>query len=209
MEWKGRWAYPEALAAQQARREAVAEGTAEPVLWLLEHPPVVTLGRRGGTVDVLALAERGVPVVSTRRGGLATYHGPGQLVGYLIADAAARRWRVRDVVHGIEDGIVSWLASIGVEAAASCEHPGVWIDGAKVCAVGLHVRRGVTMHGFALNLDVELSGFDGIVPCGIAGAGVTSVARVSGRAWRPAGCAHEVGRHVLEAIVSRSVDGNR
>lgn len=196
-EWLGRVPYVRALDAQRARRDAIVDGRAAEAVWLLEHDPVVTTGRRDpGLVE----AEIPYPVVRTERGGLATYHGPGQLVGYLLLDVGRRGLGVRATVAAIEAGVIGWLADRGVAARCSAGRPGVWVDGAKVCAVGLHFRRGVTMHGFALNLTVDPQAYVGFVPCGIAGATVTSLAQVAGRSPAPEEAAAEVGARVVAAL---------
>lgn len=201
-QWLGRVPYAEALERQRAYREARIAGERSDVLWLLEHDPVITVGRRH--VPDLRPEALVAPVVSTERGGLATYHGPGQLVGYLLADVVARGLSVRATVEALQDGLIAWLATVGVAAARVDGRPGVWVGGDKIAAVGLHFRRGVSMHGFALNLTTDLRGFSGFVPCGIADAGVTSLERVIRAAPEPASAWSEVGEWVAAAIVARS-----
>jgi lipoyl(octanoyl) transferase len=196
--WLGRVPYGWALALQRARRDAIVAGTAPEVLWLLEHDPVVTVGRRA--VPELGDEVAGYPVVRTERGGLATWHGPGQLVGYLLADTRARGWSVRGTVAGLEEGVIRWLAARGVSAARRAGAHGVWVGRDKICAVGLHFRRGVSMHGFALNLANRGEGFDAIVPCGITDGGVTSLALLGVPAPAPREAAASVGRSVLDAL---------
>lgn len=198
VEWKGRVRYAPMLQAQREYRERVIAGEAPSALWLLEHEPVVTLGRRGGVVDTEAAAAAGYDVVETERGGLATVHEPGQLVGYLIADI--RKPGIRRVVEALEDGIIAWLGGEGIVAGRREGYPGVWVGAEKICAVGLNVRMGVTLHGFALNLVNDLRGFRLIVPCGITDGGVTTLARVRGFAPAPALVAHEVAASVLDAL---------
>lgn len=194
-QWLGRLGYRWALSLQRARREAVIAKQAPEALWLLEHDPVVTTGRRA--VEVLP---DNVEVVHTERGGLATWHGPGQLVGYLILDVGSRGLGVRSTIHGVEEGIVRWLGGLGLRAGRRKGFPGVWVGRDKICAVGMHFRRGVTMHGFALNLTADLRGFEAIVPCGITDGGVTSVQRLLGRSPAPFEVAEEVGRVVVDTL---------
>ena len=194
----GRLSYGWALSLQRARRQAVIEGRAPEALWLLEHDPVVTLGRRGGE---LRTVPEGVPVVSVERGGLATVHCPGQLVGYLIVDLGSRKGSVRRMVDAIEEGLIRWLATQGIAAHRSPGRPGVWVGDAKIAAVGLHFRRGVSMHGFALNLQPDLRSFEWIVPCGHR-APVTSVAALLGDSPAP----WEVGGPVAELVRAAIVD---
>lgn len=195
-QWLGRLGYRWAWQLQQDRRQAVIAGRAPEAFWLLEHPAVITLGRRGGAVLPLARD----PVVRVERGGLATWHGPGQLVGYLILDLGSRGVGIRATVHAIEQGLIDWLGGHGVVAVRRAGFPGVWCDGAKIGAVGLHVRRSVTMHGFALNIHNDLSRFDQIVPCGIADGGVTSLQHQVGGAPALHDIASSVGRCVLDCV---------
>lgn len=194
-QYLGRLGYRWAWRLQHLRREAVIAGVAPEAIWLLEHDPVVTTGRR----PVQGLPTH-VDVVRTERGGLATWHGPGQLVGYLILDIGARGGTVKGTVLAMERGVLSWLDAQGVRGARRPGYPGVWIGNDKVCALGVHVRRGVTMHGFALNLKPDLHGFSAIVPCGITSGGVTSLLRVTGRSPTPAEAASSVGVHLVDTL---------
>jgi lipoate-protein ligase B len=160
----------------------VIAGTGDETLLLCEHDPVITLGRSALAAHVRAgaeaLARRAVPVVAASRGGSATYHGPGQLVGYPIV-------RLRGGVVGhlgaMARALTEVLASLGVRAEWRRDAPGLWVGEAKICAFGVHVRHRVAIHGFALNVtDASLAGFDLIVPCGIADARTTSIARELG-----------------------------
>ena len=183
VEWRvspGRVAYRAALAEQEARNAAIAEGRARELIWLLEHPPVYTAGTSAAPDELL---DARFEVVETGRGGRYTYHGPGQRVGYVLLDLARRGRDVRRFVHSLEQWVIDTLASFGVEAWAVPDRIGIWtrdVDGAeaKIGAIGVRVRKWVTMHGFAVNMDPDLSHFGGIVPCGIAGYGVTSLARL-------------------------------
>jgi lipoate-protein ligase B len=177
--WLGVVPYDEAHARQSAHRDAMLEGRADPEVWGLEHPPVITLGRRAVTdVDPAAIRCAGFGLVRTERGGLATCHEPGQLVAYLLLDI--RELGVRRTVAAIETGVIAWLDRVGVRASTHPDRPGVWHGNDKLCAIGLHVRAGHTMHGLALNLTNDLRGFGLITPCGITDAGVSSVQRVTG-----------------------------
>jgi lipoyl(octanoyl) transferase len=172
--------YRAALAEQEERNGAIGAGTACELVWLLEHPPVYTAGT-SAVADELIDAR--FEVVATGRGGRHTYHGPGQRVGYVLLDLNRRGRDVRRFVHALEGWVIATLADFGVEAWAVPARIGIWtrdIDGseAKIGAIGVRVRRWVTMHGFAVNLDPDLSHFSGIVPCGIAEYGVTSLARL-------------------------------
>jgi lipoyl(octanoyl) transferase len=208
--WLGRVPYAEALERQRQRREAIVAGQAPEALWLLEHEPVITTGRRAVDLDSERL---GVPVIQTERGGLATYHGPGQLVGYLLLDIGRRGGSVRGTVCAVEAGLIDWLRPQLMTGRRE-GYPGVWVGRDKIAAIGLHFRRGVSMHGFALNLTVELERFQGFSPCGIEDGGVTSLQRELGRSPAPGEVALEVGacvlQHVLNASSSRAacaVDG--
>jgi lipoyl(octanoyl) transferase len=196
--WLGRVEYLAALALQRARREAVLAGTAPEAFFLREHDPVYTTGLRA--VADLDPAVLGAPLVAVERGGLTTWHGPGQLVGYPIVDVGARDGSVKGTVRAIESGVISWLEAIGVQAGRRDGFPGVWVGADKICAVGLHFRRGVTLHGFALNLAPDLAWFARITPCGITDGGVTSVERIRGAAPAPSEVALDVGEHVLRSL---------
>lgn len=177
----GRTAYASALELQDAARERVLAGGDDELL-LLEHDPVVTLGRRGGVVDREALTRLATPVVETRRGGLATWHGPGQLVGYPIVHLERAHVDVPAFVRRLGALMLAITGRLGVDDAAYDDRrPGIYREGRKLGSVGLHIHRGVTMHGFALNVDIELAGFQAIVPCGFEGLHVSSLARELGR----------------------------
>lgn len=193
----GRVDYTVALAWQRALLAARAEGTVPDTLLLLEHPPTITLGRRASRADILVdaalLAARGVAVYETNRGGLVTYHGPGQLVGYAICDLRALTGGdVVRYVTGLEETVIRVLAGYGITGARDPAHRGVWVGDAKIAAVGVAVSRGVTMHGFALNVQPDLAAFGWIRPCGIADRGVTSMAALLGRQVPLAACAEAV-----------------
>ncbi len=194
--------YDEALAWQHDRAGRVRAGEPETVA-LLEHPPVYTLGMRGDPAHVLApaewLAARGARVVRTDRGGDVTFHGPGQLVIYAILDLRARGLGPADYIRALESCVIATANGCGVEAARTPGRPGVWVGGAKIAAVGVRIRGGVSMHGLALNVATDLGWFDAIVPCGIADAGVTSLARELGGACPPA---EEVASAFLDAFAA-------
>lgn len=172
--------YRDALAAQMARNTAIGAGEARELIWLLEHPPVYTAGT--STVASEMLDPR-FEVVEAGRGGKYTYHGPGQRVGYVLLDLKRRARDVRGFVHALEGWVIDTLGDFGVESWRSAAGVGIWtcdVDGgeAKIGAIGVRIRRWVTCHGFAVNLDPDLGHFTGIVPCGIAQKGVTSLARL-------------------------------
>jgi lipoyl(octanoyl) transferase len=172
--------YPQALAEMEARNAAVHAGEARELIWLLEHPPVYTAGT---SADPSELVDPRFEVVEAGRGGRYTYHGPGQRIGYLVLNLSERGKDVRCFVHAIEGWVIATLKTFGVESWRAEGRVGIWtrdIDGseAKIGAIGVRVRRWVTMHGFSVNLDPDLSHFGGIVPCGIAEYGVTSLARL-------------------------------
>ena len=181
IEWRvtpGLTDYAPALAEMERRAAAVAAGETRELIWLLEHPPVYTAGT---SADPAELIEPRFPVVPAGRGGRYTYHGPGQRVGYLILDLNKRGRDVRCFVHGVEGWVIAALAQVGITAFRALGRIGIWtVDGdgreAKIGAIGVRVRRWVTLHGFSVNLHPDLSHFGGIVPCGIADAPVTSAA---------------------------------
>ena len=142
-------------------------------LWLLQHPRVFTQGQAGKAEHVLAPGD--IPVIQVDRGGQVTYHGPGQWVIYLMVDLRRQKMGVRDLVDLIEQSIVRLLAEYGIPAAARADAPGVYVDGAKIAALGLRVRRGCSYHGLSLNVDMDLEPFQRINPCGHEGLRVTSM----------------------------------
>jgi lipoate-protein ligase B len=153
----------------------------EDILLLLEHPPVFTLGRRGGRqnlkVSEAFLAEAGIPLLRVERGGDITFHGPGQLVGYPIVDLQAAPWGVAGYVARLEEVMRRSAAHWGVPAGRHSLNPGIWSGHRKLGSIGLAVRRGISFHGFAFNVNVSLEPFDWINPCGLPGRGVTSMER--------------------------------
>ena len=173
--------YRQALETMTARNTAIQAGAQPELLWLLEHPPVYTAGTSAAASELL---DPRFEVVAAGRGGRYTYHGPGQRVAYVLLDLNRRRARdVRGFVHALEGWVIATLGDFGVTAWRAAGRVGIWtrdIDGAeaKIGAIGVRVRRWVTMHGVAINLDPDLAHFGGIVPCGIAEYGVTSMARL-------------------------------
>ena len=174
--------YPQALAAMQARAEAIAEGTADELVWLLEHPPLYTAGVSAKAADLLQ-PDR-FPVYDAGRGGQYTYHGPGQRVAYVMLDLRARRRDVRAFVEALEAWIIAALAEFGVKGETRPGRVGVWVERRtpgfppqedKIAALGVRIRRWVSFHGISLNVEPDLSHFAGIVPCGVTAHGVTSL----------------------------------
>lgn len=167
--------YPHALAEMEARAAAVAAGTARELVWLLEHPPLYTAGT---SADPAELIDARFPVFATGRGGRYTYHGPGQRVGYLVLDLGKRGRDIRNFIGSLENWLIETLCELDVAAFAVPGRVGIWTseggEEAKIGAIGVRVRRWVTMHGFAINIATELSDFAGIVPCGLAEFPVTS-----------------------------------
>ena len=181
IEWRvsdGLTDYPDALAAMEARAAAVRAGEARELVWLLEHPPLFTAGTSADASELFN--PLGFPVYEAGRGGRYTYHGPGQRVGYLIIDLERRGKDIRRFVHALEGWMIASLADLGVAARREPGRIGIWtgsgVDEAKIGAIGVRVKRWVTMHGFAINVAPQLDHFHGIVPCGIAEYGVTSLA---------------------------------
>lgn len=180
IEWRRDYAqvpYRHALDFMTARNAAIAEGTADELVWLLEHPPVYTAGTSAAADELL---DPRFEVVEAGRGGRYTYHGPGQRIGYLVLDLGTRGRDVRHFVHSVEGWMIAALGGIGIAAFRAPGRIGIWtLDRgreAKIGAIGVRVRRWVTLHGFSVNLSPVLSHFDGIVPCGLAEYPVTSAA---------------------------------
>ncbi len=192
LEWRSDGAlvpYREALAEMTARNAEIAGGTARELIWLLEHPPVYTAGTSAALSELL---DPRFDVVEAGRGGRYTYHGPGQRIGYVLLDLKRGARDVRGFVHALEGWVIDTLGDFGVASWRADGRIGIWttdIDGreAKIGAIGVRIRRWVTMHGFSVNLAPDLAHFSGIVPCGIDQFGVTSLARlgiaVDSAAW--------------------------
>lgn len=178
--------YNQALDLQHRLVAARREGRIEDVFILLEHPPVITLGRRGDESNIVAsrelLARLGIEVHRVERGGDVTYHGPGQLLGYPILDLRGYRQDVGWYMHSLEEVLIRALEDFGIEAGRQGERIGVWIGDKNIAALGARIEEWITYHGFALNVSPDLSHFDLIIPCGYKGIGVTSMEEVLGEA---------------------------
>lgn len=147
-------------------------------VWLVQHPPVFTQGQSGKPEHLLLPGD--IPVVQVDRGGQVTYHGPGQLVAYLLLDVRRLGFGVRELVTRIERSLIDLLASYGIDAAAKADAPGVYVDGAKIASLGLRIRNGCSFHGLALNVDMDLDPFKRINPCGYAGLAMTQLREQAG-----------------------------
>ena len=201
--WLGRVAYRPAFELQQIVAQLRAEKKLPDTLLLLEHEHVYTLGRRAPEEEILldaeALAARGIAVEQTDRGGRVTYHGPGQLVGYPIVSLGGTGDLV-GYVRALERAMIAVAADAGVEASAVEGITGVWVGDRKLGAIGIHVSRGITTHGFAINVNTDLSMFNGIVPCGFVDRGVTSLAEQLGREVSMADAVRWTSKRVGEAL---------
>ena len=183
IEWRvsdGPVAYEEALRFMEERAAAIRAGAEPECVWLLEHPPLFTAGTSADPSELTN--PQHFPVFEAGRGGRYTYHGPGQRVGYVLLDLEKRGKDIRCFVHSLEGWMIDTLAELGVDAHRAPGRIGIWVgegaDEAKIGALGVRVKRWVTLHGFALNVVPDLSHFTGIVPCGIADFGVTSLAEL-------------------------------
>ena len=182
----GRRCYAEVLELQRRLcRERISSDISEDILLLVEHEPVVTLGRgvRPGSLPLTAaeLEARGVRLFEVERGGDVTFHGPGQLVGYPIIDLRKHREDLHWYLRRLEAGLIQGLASVGIEGSTAVGLTGVWTGDRKIASIGIHVKQWVTFHGFALNVTTDMTFFDLIVPCGIPNVVMTSVSRELGR----------------------------
>jgi lipoyl(octanoyl) transferase len=181
IEWRveeGLVPYPDALLEMEGRAAAIVQGTAGERVWLLQHPPLYTAGT---SADPAELLDMRFPVFEAGRGGRYTYHGPGQRIGYVQINLGARGKDVRNFVHHLEGWVIAALGEFGVAARRADGRIGIWTDApdgqeAKIGAIGVRVRRWVTLHGVSLNMDPNLEHFSGIVPCGLHGTKVTSLA---------------------------------
>jgi lipoate-protein ligase B len=207
--WLGRVGYRRAWELQETLRRAILDGSGAETLLLLEHDPVITLGRSARATHVLVpettLAARGVELVQSSRGGDVTWHGPGQLVAYPVVRLGRG---VLAHVEAMAAAVIDVAASVGVEAAFRRECPGVWVDDRKLCAFGVQVHRRVAIHGLALNVNPALDAFSMIVPCGLSGAGVTSLAALTGRDHTPRSLADALGAALARRLgrVARAVE---
>jgi lipoyl(octanoyl) transferase len=188
----GRAEYEPTWRAMQSFTEGRVADTPDE-LWLLEHPPVFTLGQAGRREHLLV--DIGVPVVAIDRGGQVTYHGPGQVVVYVLLDLRRRGYGVKELVNRLEQAVVDLLAGFGVVAARRESAPGVYVNGAKIAALGLRIKNGRSYHGLSLNVDMDLAPFSAINPCGYQGLAVTQT-RDLGIATSPS----EMGEALLERL---------
>ena len=178
----GRMGYEEALEYQrEVARQRITGAIPEDVLILVEHPPVVTLGRSSKEKNLISspafLASKGVELFEVERGGDVTFHGPGQLVGYPIIDLKRHRQDLHWYLRSVEEALIRTLGEYGIAGERSTGFTGVWTNGRKIASIGVHARDWVTWHGFALNVTTDLSYFDFIVPCGISGVEMTSISK--------------------------------
>lgn len=175
--------YPQALATMESRVAAIRQGDAAEHIWLLEHPPLYTIGT---SADPAELLDPRYPVYAAGRGGRYTYHGPGQRVGYVMLDLERRGKDVRAYVHALEGWVIAALARLDVKAFRAEGRIGIWVKTgdteSKIGAIGVRVRRWVTYHGFSINASPELGHFSGIIPCGISDYGVTSLTALANKA---------------------------
>ena len=192
----GRVAYEPTWRAMQAFTAQRSADTPDE-LWMLEHPPVYTLGQAGKREHLIAATD--IPVVAIDRGGQITYHGPGQVVAYVLVDLRRRGYGIRELVSRMEQAVIDLLAASNIDAARRAGAPGVYVDGAKIAALGLRVKQGCTYHGLALNVDMDLAPFAAINPCGYAGMRVTQC-RDLGLAW-PMGLAERALSHALQQAI--------
>jgi lipoyl(octanoyl) transferase len=204
-QWLGRVGYDDAVALQERLVDGRRRGVEPDRLLLLEHPAVITLGRRADPCHVLAdlrsLARRGIDVRPASRGGDVTYHGPGQLVGYPIVALPSSRRDAHRYLRDLESALIATAGDLGVAARRVPGRTGVWVGDAKLAAIGVRLAAGwITSHGFALNVAGDLAGFDAIVPCGIADAGVTTIERLVGRPLDVEQVAGVAARRVAAAL---------
>jgi lipoyl(octanoyl) transferase len=205
----GRVPYQEAWDLQRRLVEQRKMRAVGDTVLFLEHPPVVTMGRNARPEHLLtrpeALRRQGIEMVETDRGGDVTFHGPGQLMGYLILDLGLIRKDVVWYVRILEEALIRTVGELGVVAERRKGMPGVWVGQAKLAALGVHLSRWVTSHGFALNVDTDLSFFRHIVPCGIAGAPVTSLCQLLGRPVERSRVEISLARHLGELLGLRMI----
>lgn len=179
--WLGRITWQDAYALQERLVEQRLAGEIADTVLLMEHEPVITIGRTPDKSSLLAVERTGVEVIETNRGGQATYHGPGQLVGYLILDLTAQGKDLHLHLRAVEQSVIALSRSFGVPGGRRDGLTGVWVEDRKIASIGVGVRKWITMHGFALNVTSEsLAGFQNIVPCGIQGVSMTTLTAEGG-----------------------------
>lgn len=194
--WLGQVDYqPAWQAMQQFTNQRAADAADE--IWLLEHPPVFTQGQAGKAEHLLLPGE--IPVVQVDRGGQVTYHGPGQLVAYVLVDVRRAGIGVRELVSLLEDSIIELLGTYGIQAAAKPDAPGVYVDAAKIASLGLRIRRGCSFHGLALNVNMDMQPFSRINPCGYQGLAMTQMAALLAQAPQ----LEQVGQQLAQILASR------
>jgi lipoyl(octanoyl) transferase len=193
----GRVDYQSALQAMQSFSLGRVADTRDEI-WLLEHPPVYTLGI-AGRPEHLPRAASDIPMIKTDRGGQVTYHGPGQIVAYLLLDLRRRGLSVRPLVRMMEGSVIDLLAAYGIAASGRVDAPGVYVDGAKIAALGLRVRNGCCYHGLAFNVDMDLSPFRSIDPCGYPGLAVTQARDIGIRDTMEV-LGEKLSRHLVQAL---------
>ncbi len=180
--WLGTITYPDGLELQNDLVERRHRGETDDTVLLLEHEPVYTIGRTRDRSSLRgAEASLPHPVYETNRGGQATFHGPGQLVGYLVLDLAGRGRDLHDYLRRIESLLIGFAGQFGIDATRRDGLTGVWVEDRKLASIGVGVRKWVSMHGFGLNVSSDLSGYEAIVPCGLSGVTMTSLSRECGR----------------------------
>lgn len=192
----GQVAYASTLQAMRDFTQQRNAGTQDEI-WLLEHPPVFTLGLAGKPENLIVPTD--IPVVNIDRGGQITYHGPGQLVAYLLLDLSRRPYKVRQLVERMENAIIALLADYGLEGKRLAGAPGVYVDGAKIAALGLRVQKGCTYHGLAINVDMDLAPWQAINPCGYPGMPVVQLRDLAPEVKMEA-VRSALQRHLTEAL---------
>lgn len=196
--WLGTQAYADSWQAMRDFTNARDATTADEV-WLLEHPPVFTQGQNGKPEHVLNPGD--IPIIKTDRGGQVTYHGPGQLMIYTLVDLRRRKLNVRELVTRLENSVIDYLAAHSIEAAARRDAPGVYVNGKKIASIGLRVRKGCSYHGIAFNIDMDLSPFSRINPCGFAKLEMTQLVKESKQAV--SGDVEGAGREYINYLVKQ------
>ncbi len=199
-QWLGRIAYDAALDLQQDLAAKRLAGEIDDTILLLEHDPVYTIGRTRDQSSLKEAAAQGLNVVEINRGGQATYHGPGQLVGYLILDLNSYGRDLHTYLRALEDALIAACLDYGIDAGRREGLTGVWIENRKIASIGVGVKKWISMHGFAINVASDVSGFTAIVPCGIQDVEMTSVERESGKSVSVEEFAEAVKPRLIEQL---------
>jgi lipoate-protein ligase B len=198
--WLGRQPYQKTLNLQEEQRKKLIANPGNEKIFVLEHDHVITKGKRAVILEDEKIGKKGIPIVETNRGGLATYHGPGQLIVYPIINIRRRKIRIREWVYLLEEAAITILRELNIETARRCEFPGVWVGNSKICSIGLQIRHGISTHGMALNVDPDLNYFSLFEPCGIPNGRLCSISQFNSSQQSIESLGLKLGKEVAKCV---------